>query len=32
MKPEDGRHQLERAATAIGAELHDLPWNRFAVT
>jgi hypothetical protein len=24
-----GRHRLERAATAIGAELHDLPWNRF---
>ena len=28
MTPEEGRHQLERAATAIGAELHDLPWNR----
>ena len=26
---EVGRHQLEKAATAIGAELHDLPWNRF---
>jgi len=26
---EEGRHQLDRAATAIGAELHDLPWNRF---
>jgi len=24
-----GRRQLEKAATAIGAELHDLPWNRF---
>jgi len=23
------RHQIEKAATAIGAELHDLPWNRF---
>ncbi|HYS53678.1 MAG TPA: hypothetical protein VER58_07945 [Thermoanaerobaculia bacterium] len=27
---EEGRHQLQTAATAIGAELHDLPWNRFA--
>jgi hypothetical protein len=27
--PLQGRRQLERAATAIGAELHDLPWNRF---
>ena len=26
---EDGRHQIEKAATAMGAELHDLPWNRF---
>jgi len=25
---EDGRHQLQEAAVAIGAELHDLPWNR----
>ncbi len=32
MTPAKGRHQLERAATAMGAELHDLPWNRFAVT
>jgi hypothetical protein len=24
-----GRQELENAATAIGAELHDLPWNRF---
>ena len=31
MSPETGRHQLEKAASAIGAELHDLPWNRFAV-
>ena len=28
---EEGRHQLEVAAQAIGAELHDLPWNRFGV-
>ena len=28
---EEGRHQLEKAALGIGAELHDLPWNRFAV-
>jgi hypothetical protein len=28
---EEGRQQLEKAAVAIGAELHDLPWNRFAV-
>lgn len=28
---EKGRHQIEQAATAMGAELHDLPWNRFAV-
>ncbi len=28
---DQGRHQLDRAATAIGAELHDLPWNRFAI-
>jgi len=25
----EGRRRLEKAATAIGAELHDLPWNRF---
>ena len=31
MSAEAGRHQIEKAATAIGAELHDLPWNRFAV-
>ncbi len=31
LAPEQGRHQLERTATAIGAELHDLPWNRFEV-
>jgi len=31
LTPEEGRHQLDRAATAIGAELHDLPWNRFAI-
>ncbi|HEY8131083.1 MAG TPA: hypothetical protein VII12_04275 [Thermoanaerobaculia bacterium] len=24
-----GRRRLEKAATALGAELHDLPWNRF---
>ena len=29
MSAETGRHQIEKAATAIGAELHDLPWNRF---
>lgn len=28
---EEGRRQLEKAALAIGAELHDLPWNRFGV-
>lgn len=27
---EDGRRQLQEAAVAIGAELHDLPWNRFS--
>ena len=32
LTPEAGRHQIEKTATAIGAELHDLPWNRFAVT
>ena len=26
---EEGRHKLQEAATALGAELHDLPWNRF---
>ena len=26
---EKGRHQLQEAALTIGAELHDLPWNRF---
>jgi hypothetical protein len=26
---EEGRHKLQEAATSIGAELHDLPWNRF---
>ncbi|PYQ48053.1 MAG: hypothetical protein DMF59_17180 [Acidobacteria bacterium] len=26
---EEGRHRLEKAVTAMGAELHDLPWNRF---
>jgi hypothetical protein len=26
---EQGRHKLQEAAIAIGAELHDLPWNRF---
>jgi len=31
MSAKSGRHQLEKAATTIGAELHDLPWNRFAV-
>jgi len=25
----EGRRRLEKAAVAIGAELHDLPWNRF---
>ena len=25
------RQKIEEAATAFGAELHDLPWNRFAV-
>jgi hypothetical protein len=29
MSAVEGRHRLEQAATAIGAELHDLPWNRF---
>ena len=29
MSAETGRHRIEKAATAIGAELHDLPWNRF---
>ncbi|HYS54502.1 MAG TPA: hypothetical protein VER58_12160, partial [Thermoanaerobaculia bacterium] len=29
MTAEEGRRQLQGAATAIGAELHDLPWNRF---
>jgi len=28
---EEGRRQLEKAAVTMGAELHDLPWNRFAV-
>ena len=32
LTPKAGRHQIEKAATAIGVELHDLPWNRFAVT
>ena len=27
---EKGRHQFQEAATAMGAELHDLPWNRFS--
>src|SRR5262245_26288009 len=31
LSAEKARHELEKAATAIGAELHDLPWNRFAV-
>jgi hypothetical protein len=30
IKPAHGRRQLEEAATAMGAELHDLPWNRFS--
>ena len=25
---EEGRHKLQEAAIGIGAELHDLPWNR----
>jgi hypothetical protein len=29
LNAEDGRHRLQEAAVAIGAELHDLPWNRF---
>ena len=29
LSAENGRHQLQEAALAIGAELHDLPWNRF---
>jgi len=29
LSAEEGRRRIEKAATAIGAELHDLPWNRF---
>jgi len=29
LSAEEGRNRLEKAATAMGAELHDLPWNRF---
>jgi hypothetical protein len=30
LSAEEGRDRLQKAATAMGAELHDLPWNRFA--
>ena len=29
LSADEARHQLEEAATEIGAELRDLPWNRF---
>ena len=29
LSAEEGRHKLQEAALGIGAELHDLPWNRF---
>jgi hypothetical protein len=31
LSPAKARQKIEEAVTAIGAELHDLPWNRFAV-